>query len=69
MEVNIMAVSEARKRANIKWSKNNMKRISVNVRKEKAELFQELTKKNGTNPSALFKQLIDDYIKINDVTP
>lgn len=64
-----MAVSEARKRANIKWSKNNMKRISVNVRKEKAELFQELTKKNGTNPSALFKQLIDDYIKINDVTP
>ena len=40
-----------------------MKKLAVNIRKEKAELFQELAMQNGTNPSALFRELIDDYIK------
>ena len=58
-----MAVSEAHKRASAKWHKAHMKKLAVNIRKEKAELFQELAIQNGTNPSALFRELIDDYIK------
>lgn len=50
-----MAVSEAQKKANAKWNKANIKQIAVNVRKDKAKLFQELARQNGTNPSAIYR--------------
>ena len=45
-----------------------MKQIAVNVRKDKAELFQELARQNGTNPSAIFREVIDKYIEEHNNT-
>jgi len=63
-----MALTEAQKKANAKWNKANMKQIAVNVRKEKAEMFQELARQNGTNPSAIFREVIDKYIEEHNNT-
>lgn len=40
-----MTVSEARKRANKKWTEANMKRFSIDLRKEVFEEFEQERKK------------------------
>ena len=40
-----MTVSEARKRANKKWTEANMKRFSIDLRKEIFEEFEQERKK------------------------
>ena len=42
-----MTVSEARKRANKKWTEANMKRFSIDLRKEVFEEFEAERKKRG----------------------
>ena len=58
-----MATSEARKRANAKWDKQNMTTIAARVRRDEREAFRELCEKNGTNINAVLLEAMRSYIE------
>ncbi len=45
-----MAVSEAHKRGNRKWDKENMTTLGCKVKKEEATAFKEYAKEQGKPP-------------------
>ena len=57
-----MAVSEARKRANNKWTAANMTVLGCKLRKDKAEKFKAECKEAGTTPNAVFIAAIDSFM-------
>ncbi len=60
-----MAVSDAKRRANDKWDKENMKNISCRLRRDVAEEFQVIASRNGTTPNALIRGWIMEYMENN----
>ena len=64
-----MAISEARKRANNKWTAANMAVLGCKVRKDKAEDFKTACKMSGTSPNAVFIAAIDQFMAQRDNTP
>lgn len=62
-----MAISEARKRANEKWNKENLKerydRIQIVVQKGKRERIQEAASYNGETVSGMINRLIDQELE------
>lgn len=60
-----MTVSEARKRANKKWTEANMKRFSIDLRKEVFEEFEAERKRRGMSRA----EVIIDWLKSQDDTP
>lgn len=60
-----MAVSEAHKRANAKWDKENLTIVAAKLRKEKAALFKEIAYRNNTTPNELLRSFINKYIEEN----
>ena len=57
-----MAVSKAKRAANDKWDKANMKVIACKIKLDRAELFRELCKQEGTTANAVLTELIERYI-------
>lgn len=57
-----MAVSEAHKRGNRKWDKENMKIVACKLRKEQAERFKQYAEDNGTTVNALIKNFVLEKI-------
>lgn len=47
-----MTLSDAKKRANTKWNKNNLDRIQIVVRKGGKKVIKELAKTNGESLNA-----------------
>ena len=61
-----MALSEARKRANNKWTAANMTVLGCKIRKDKAELFKAECKAAGTSPNAVFTAAVDNFLVERD---
>lgn len=56
-------VTEARKRANAKWDKENMTILGCKVKKDYATRFRAACVAAGTTPNAVLKQAADDFLK------
>lgn len=56
-------LTDAKRRANNKWDKENMANICCKMRREIAEEFKAAAKANGTTPNALIRAWIDGYIQ------
>ena len=56
-------VTEARKRANAKWDKENMTILGCRVKKDYAARFRATCVAAGTTPNAVLKQAADDFLK------
>lgn len=63
-----MAVSEARKRANNKWTAANMTVLGCKVRKDKAERFKAACRASGTTPNAVFTEAMDSFMEDHPTT-
>lgn len=55
--------TDAKRRADNKWDAENMKIVSCKIRKEKAERFRAACVLNGTTPSSVLRECIDEYLK------
>ena len=56
-------VTEARKRANAKWDKENMTILGCKVKKEYAAKVRAVCAAQGTTPNAVLKQAADDFMR------
>lgn len=57
-----MAVSKAKRAANDKWDKANMKVIACKIKLDRAELFRELCERDGKTANAVLTELIERHI-------
>ena len=60
-------VSEAKRRGNNKWDRENMAVMSCKMRKDKVEEFKRICKEIGTSPNEVFRlaveRTVQDYEK------
>ena len=61
-----MPVTEAKRRANSKWDRENMTVLGCKVRKDKADQFKAMCKTAGTSPNAVFTSAMDDFMAEHD---
>ena len=61
-------VTEARKRANAKWDKENMTVLACKVRKEVADKFKAACAGEDTTSNAVLQQAVRDYIDAHPVS-
>ena len=59
MENEKKPLTEARKKANAKWNKENRVTLGVNLSRIEAEAFKEYAEARGTTANALFR----DYVR------
>ena len=57
-----MAVSQAQRRANEKWDKDNMAYQTVKVRKELLEEFRETVQAHGDKVNTVLREAMEKYI-------
>lgn len=55
-------VTEARKRANSKWDKENMVVLACKVKRETAEQFKAACAAQGTTSNAVLQQAVKAYL-------
>ena len=55
-------VTEARKRANAKWDKENMVVLACKVKRETAEKFKAACATQGTTSNAVLQQAVKAYL-------
>ncbi len=53
-----MAISEAHKRANQKWDKENMMTLGVRLKKKDAMAFKDFAKSQGKTANAVLKEFV-----------
>lgn len=56
-------LTDAQRRANNKWDRENMANISCKMRREIAEEFKATAKANGTTPNELIRGWIAAYLE------
>ena len=56
-------VTEARKRANAKWDKENMVVLACKVKRETAEQFKAACAAQGTTSNAVLQQAVKAYLQ------
>ena len=56
-------VTEARKRANAKWDKENMVVLACKVKRETAEQFKDACAAQGTTSNAVLQQAVKAYLQ------
>lgn len=59
----LIAVSEAKKKANAKWDAANMTILGCKVTKTKAEAFRQACKAAGTNPNAVLLATVNKFLE------
>lgn len=57
-----MSVSEAQKKANRQWDKENMITLGCKVKREQAEKFKKYAADNGKTANALLKDFVLEKI-------
>ena len=62
----IMPITDAKRRANAKWDKDNMTVLGCKVRKDKADKFKAMCKNAGTTPNAIFTAAMDLFMAEHD---
>lgn len=60
--------TDAQRRAQDKWDRENMAHINCKMRRDIAEEFKAAAKANGTTPNALIRAWIDGYIQSSKPT-
>ena len=60
-----MALTDAKRRANNKYIRENMTTLGCKMRKDYAEEFRAACKACGTTPNAIFKAAADQFMKDN----
>lgn len=63
-----MAVSEAHKKGNRKWDKENMTTLGCKVKKEEAAAFKEYAAEQGKTSNTVLKEFVQECIKKSDQT-
>ena len=58
-----MALTDAKRRANNKYIRENMTTLGCKMRKDYAEEFKYACKAHGTTPNAIFKAAADQFMK------
>lgn len=58
-----MSVSEAQKKANRQWDKENMITLGCKVKREQAEKFKKYAADNGKTANALLKDFVLEKIE------
>lgn len=53
-----MALSEARKKANAKWDKENMQNLTCKVKKEEAAKFKEYCNLQGKTANTVLREYV-----------
>lgn len=61
-------LTDAQRRANNKWDRENMANISCKMRREIAEEFKAAAKANGTTPNELIRGWIAGYLEEHHAT-
>ena len=61
-----MKLTEAQKKANRKWDKENMVTLACHVRKEQAEKFKDFTAQKGKSINQMLKEYVLEQIKESD---
>lgn len=61
-----MKLTEAQKKANRKWDKENMVTLACHVRKEQAEKFKDFTVQKGKSVNQMLKEYVLEQIKESD---
>ena len=61
-----MSVSEAQKKANRQWDKENMITLGCKVKREQAEKFKKYAADNGKTANALLKDCVLEKISENE---
>ena len=56
-------MTEARKKANVKWDKENMTVVGCRITKTKAQEFKDACAALGVVPNQVIKQAIEETIK------
>lgn len=56
-----MALSEAKKRSNNKWDKENMSVVACKLKKKEAEAFRAKCAAEGKTPNAVLHEFILKY--------
>lgn len=62
-------VTEARKRANAKWDKENMVVLACKVKRETAEQFKAACAAQGTTSNAVLQQAVKAYLEEHPEQP
>ena len=62
-----MSTSDAQRRASNKYIAENMTVLGCKIRKDDAEKFKKACSAAGTNPNAVFRKAIDEFMKENTV--
>lgn len=57
-----MAITEARKKANRKWSDANYKQIAIRLPKDLVEAFKDKCEENGDSQAGILKKAIEEYL-------
>ena len=57
-----MAVSEARKAANRRYTEKNYRQVKVNLPIALVEEFRATTKENGDSQAAIIRKAIENYL-------
>lgn len=58
-----MAVSEAKRATNDRWDAANMVTLGCRMRRTLADEFREACREAGTNPNAVFRAAIDEFMQ------
>ena len=58
-----MALTDAKRRANNKYIRENMTTLGCKIRKDYAEEFKAACKAHGTTPNAIFKAAADQFME------
>lgn len=61
-----MAVSEAHKKGNRKWDKENMTTLGYKVKKEEAAAFKEYAAERGKTSNTVLKEFVQECINKSD---
>ena len=58
-----MAVSEAKRKANARWNKENTTMVGVQIKKEEAKQFKAVCGQSGVTPSRVLRTAMNDYVQ------
>lgn len=56
-------LTEKQKKSRNKWDAANMTVLGCKVRRDKAERFKAVCKKNGTSPNAIFMAAMEKFME------
>ena len=63
-----MALTDAKRKANNKYIKENMTTLGCKIRRDKAAVFKQVCEDHGDTMNAIFTRAVDDYLESKGIT-